>query len=252
MSVLSKNKYFKISFGILLITFITNLFSRGFNQISQMNVYDTFFRFVVEEGGYTDIAVVLAAVIPVLGSNVAKTNNIDTVFDSFISVYLPKAFRIGIVFLVANTFAFLICLLFSSGSAIFTGSGYGYLGTFGVTRRDNPIIYIILYMINCSIFGSLMNVFSQAISNIVKRKHVVIVICILYYFSYLFLPVKWDIYSIVACLFPGIFYSFLNYDLSVGQRLLGFTIMILISFILFYIPQFKKGSEDIDKQKFKV
>lgn len=249
MNILSKNKYYLISFGILFIAFLANLFSQEFYQISQMNVYDAFLRFVVEDRGYTDIAIIAAAVLPALGSDVNRINKDDTILDNFISLYLPKALRIGIVFLVANIFTFIICLIFSSKSALFTGLGYGYLGTFGPTRKDNPLIYIALYMINCSIFGSLMNVFSQSISNIARRKHLVIIICILYYFSYLFLPLKWDIYSIVACLFPGIFYGFLTYDLSVGQRLLGFALMILFSFIMFYISQFKKGREDIDKQK---
>lgn len=243
MNFIIKNKYYIISFGTLLAISFTNMLTPWTGDITQMNIYDAFLRIAVEEGGYTAIAVIIAAIIPTFNDKSWTMTDINnsskSMADRFITLYFPKALRMGLVFLVANIFAFFICLILSSKSAAYTGLGYGYLGTFGNIRGSSPIIYFALYMVNCSIFGLLMSIFSQSIADITTRKHLVPIICILYYYSYLFLPVEQDIYSITACLFPGYFYSFLKYELSVGQRLLGFTLMALIPYLLFCLSQFK-------------
>lgn len=243
--MLSKYKFYLISCCILLFIFITNWLTKEVN-IAQLNVYDAFLELVVEDGAYTAIAVVIAAIIPTFDLSKNKNDAVDTsesLLDRYFTLRLQKSMGVGIVFLAANIFALLVCFVFASKSAVYTGLGYGQFGTFAYTRINSPIIYIIMYFVNCSLFGLLMNTFSRCFSDLTNRKHLVIIVSILYYYSHIFLPfvlIQSDSFNVLACFFPGLFYGFMQYDLSFGQRLLGFTIMILISFLLFYISSFKK------------
>ncbi len=242
---MTKYKYYLASFSLIIFIFITNWLTKGID-ISQLNVYDAFLELVVEDGAYTAIAIIIAAIIPTFDlskNNKRKTfDSSQPLFDSFFALHIKESLGVGIVFLAANIFALVICFVLASKSALYTGLNYGQFGTFAYTRINTPLVYIILYMINCSLFGLLLNVFSRCVSDLTNRKHLVLIVSILYYYSHVFLPfvlIQSDLFNILSCLFPGLFYGFLQYDVNFVQRLLGFAFMILVSFLLFYISCFK-------------
>ena len=238
MKIILKQKYYIISCIVILLSIILNIINIGFESLSQLNVYDVFLQCVVVLGMFSSIAAIIASIVPTFSEKkiIEKNKDVNNSFlCSFSDKYSVKALKVGATFIIANFISLFLCYILSSKTAIYTGIGYGSLGNFGSVRINRPLLYIAIYNINCFLFGFCMSVFSQCLYDFVKRKHTVIVVCFLYFYSSMFLPFELsnsNYFRYIAYIFPKYIYGFITYNISASRRILGFLVMLLLSLLI--------------------
>ena len=213
------------------------------NEIKKpnINVFDAYIKYVVLGGVFTSVGVVFSIIIPAFSKNSKQLKiTVDGKNDAkqFFNRYFFKAFYTGLTFVIVNILTIIILYIFTSKTALYTGLGFGTVSTFGSIRLNQPFIYVGLYNIHVLLFVFCMNVFFQSLIDALKYKRNAIIIIMFYFYSNMFLP--WHIllssnFVYIGYIFPIYLYGFLTYNISPNGRLLGYAIILIISYFVYKV-----------------
>lgn len=120
------------------------------------------------------------------------TDKSITDLDGYVGSVVKRTIKIGANFLIYHLLLLGICYLFSDKSAVYTGLGYGDLGTLGSLNAQNPLVYDICYAIYTAVFGMTFGMLASSFLELVSNETVCISFCIFGYYINLSFLLGWN------------------------------------------------------------
>lgn len=233
-----KYKYLLICISILLLSFFANILCYStIYTIGEFGYYDAFITFTVLAGPITDVSAVICAVLPVIKyENICIYDQInDKRFLHFLLRSVNEAIINSISFIIAHLISFMICIIFFHGdNSLYTIPTFGL---FSVVRNNLPILYIFTFILHSFIFGIVMYLFAKGILFVSKNMKYSIFITIFIYFSHAFIPNMAGTFKFISDILyfvPFYIYQFLDFDISLLQKMVDLSIIFICAIIMFF------------------
>lgn len=233
-----------ISICIILIYFTISIIKKSIDfNISTLDGLNAYIYIVIMPGPLRSFTALLAALLFSIDLDSPEINNIT----KYYMLNCKLAFHCGLVFIIANTITLLIsCILCTGDQIIISLPGFGL---FSELRENNTITYILIYIVHSFVFGFVFNLLARGLCAITKNIKLTLFIGILIYNLHNYIPdlSGTPLYFISDILYfvPYFVYEVLEFDITIQQRLLDFSILFIFALsLLFY--SYKKDSRRVN------
>jgi len=229
-------------FAMLGFDFLTKLCIYGVEDLFTMHYADAYMQYAVLRGTFTE-TIVLMVIAGAICSMHRITDKSIIDLDGYVGSVVKRTIKIGANFLIYHLLLLGICYLFSDKSAVYTGLGYGDLGTLGSLNAQNPLVYDICYAIYTAVFGMTFGMLASSFLELVSNELYVFPFVYLVYYINLFIPFGMEqssAFHTIMYFLPYSSYCFLEFNLSIGQRLMQLLVLVLVSIAFLYVAWWKQ------------
>lgn len=213
---------------LTLLNFLVNYIHKvniiGFSYWHKYEGMQMFFDIAIQDGIFTGFIFIVAIFLPFLLN--------DKLSSSSIRYYIKYSINTTIAVIAAYLVFMAICYI-QAGSETFYMEQYD-MRAFEMLQITSIFDFVILFFANVCLATFTMCMLTSSLAALIKNKTLVLVIGILLYYSYVFIPVRFE-FEVISFLIPSRILSFLHYSFNFAHRLYEFVLITVLSIVLWMI-----------------